>query len=357
MQYSDISTRPTTFTLHGPNMDSSHNGVRPTESDEYQRLDAILSLLFPSTVHVQQSHNILGHVHSLRLLTLSNGVRLLLKGAPFPGTPLLRQERFFLETEARFLALFGQSANPCIPQLYHYDPLGRLLGSAYLVRQYVNGTSLSEMESRITVQQRNDVDRHLGFLVSTIGQNVAPRFGSLQQVAVGAGKCSWRESFSALFESVLRDAEDMFIHLPYAEFRHEMGRLASALEEVTLPRLVVMGFGRPSHALLDEGSKQLSGVVDFSSAFWGDVLMAEVFENPSTAMLEGAGMPLTRTRRERIRLLMYVFSTVSFRGLSDLTVLIQFLRLGILAIGWSPRSLYNIIETGTRRRKSMPDGG
>lgn len=103
----------------------------------------------------------------------------------------------------------------------------------------------------------------------------------------------------ALFEGVLRDAEDMFIHLPYAEIRHEVSRLAPALEEVTLPRLVVVGFGRPSHVLLDECSKQPSGVIDFSSAFWGDVLMVEIFENSSTAVFEGAGMPLTRTKGGR----------------------------------------------------------
>lgn len=135
---------------------------------------------------------------------------------------------------------------------------------------------------------------------------MAPAFGSLQQVARGTGKRSWRECFWAIFEGVLRDAEDMFIHLPYAEIRHEVSRLAPALEEVTLPRLVVVGFGRASHVLLDESSRQLSGVIDFSSAFWGDVLMAEIFENSSTAVFEGAGMPLTRTKGEEIRLLMYV---------------------------------------------------
>lgn len=291
---------------NGVKMSPSYSEGWAVEPDEFQRLDAILSLLFPSTVHVQQSQNILGHLHSLRVLTLSNGGRLLLKGSPIHGTPLLRQERHVLEAEARFLALLGQSANPCIPQLYHYDPRGTLLGSAYLIRQYVKGTTLLEMEGRMSAQQQNDIDRHLGFLLSTIGQNVAPTFGSLQQVASGVGKRSWRDSFWTLFEGVLRDAEDMFIHLPYAEIRHEVSRLAPALDEVTLPRLVVMGFGRPSHVLLDECSQQLSGIVDFSSAFWGDVLMAEIFENPSTAVLEGAGMPLTRTKGEEIRLLMYV---------------------------------------------------
>ena len=285
-------------------MPSAYLDAAPVDYDEYGRLDAVLSLLFPSTVRVQQSQNITGHVHSLRSLKLSNGLSLLLKSSPRPGTPLLRQERFYLETEARVLALLGQSANPCIPQLYHYDPRGSVFGSPFLLRQCVKGRSLADMEHQLNARERNDIDRHLGFLATMIGQNVAPGFGTLQQVAIGAGKRSWREAFCSLFESVLRDAEDMFIHLPYAEIRHELVRLASALDEVTLPRLAVVDFGRPTHVLLDEESKQLSGIVDFSSAFWGDMLMAEIFENPSLAVVEGAGFPLIRTKRENIRSLM-----------------------------------------------------
>ncbi|KAJ5594796.1 Aminoglycoside phosphotransferase [Penicillium hispanicum] len=316
MHPADVKVRLAIPSPRGPSMGSSRNTTQAVRCYEYQRLDVVVSSIFPSTVHVQQSQNILGHVHSLRHLTLSNGVQLLLKSSPFTGTPLLRQERYFLDTEARFLALLAHSANPCIPQLYHYDPHGSPLGSAHLIRQYVQGTSLSEMQSRLTEQERTDIDRHLGFLASAISQNAASSFGSLQQVALGAGRRSWRETFSALFEGVLRDSEDMFIHLPYAEIRHEMSRLSSTLEEVTLPRLVVVGLGRPSDVLLDEKWNQLSGVVDFSSAFWGDVLMAQVFEESSPAVLEGAGLPLRRTTGEKIRLLMYT----CYRLVSEIAV-------------------------------------
>lgn len=273
-------------------------------SNDAQNLNPAISLLFPSTVHVRYSQILLEHVHSLRLLTLSNEARLLLKGSPCPGTPLLRHEKHFLETEVRFLALLGQSANPCIPQLYYYNPPGRADGSAYLIRQYMKGKTLTEMETRLSPHQRANISRHLGFLAGTIGQNVAPAFGSLPQVASGAGRRSWREAFCALLEGVLRDAEDRFVHLPYADIREEVTRLGSVLNEVSLPRLVVVELGRPSHVLLDENSNQLSGVVDFSSALWGDMLMAEVFEGDSSEVWEGAALPLKRTPGEKIRLMM-----------------------------------------------------
>jgi hypothetical protein len=308
MQQLDLKTWPAMPPVNrkSGHSESFHRQPHAAEVDEHHRLDDILSLLFPSTVHVQHSYPFSGHMHSLRLLALSNGAHLLLKGSPSSRTALLRRERSFLETEAQFLALLGQSGNPCIPQLYHYDPYGRLWGSTYLIRQYMKGKSLSEMEGKLTSQQLDGINRHLGFLVSTIGQNAAPGFGSLQQVAFGAGRPSWREAFCALFEGILRDAEDMFIHLPYSEIRHELSRLAPALEYVSLPRLVVVDFGRPSHVLINEESGQLSGIVDFSSAMWGDVLMAEIFANASPAVLHGAGMATSRTREENIRLVLYV---------------------------------------------------
>ncbi|KAJ5953661.1 hypothetical protein N7454_000557 [Penicillium verhagenii] len=270
---------------------------KAVDADEYHKLNNVLSLLFPSTVHVQQSQNINAQVHTLRLLTLSNGGRLLLKGSPLPGTPFYDTSGCSLRPKP---ASWSSWAKAQIPAFHNFIIMTR--EGAFL---YIKGNSLAEMKTQITTQQRNDIDRHLGFLASTVGQNVAPGFGSLQQVAMGAGKRSWREAFCGLFEGVLRDAEDIFIHLPYAEIRHEVGRLSGALGEVTLPRLVVVGFGRPCHVLLDEKSHQLSGVVDFSTAFWGDILMAELFEDPTPAVLEGAGLPLSRTTGEEIRLLMY----------------------------------------------------
>ncbi|KAJ5749035.1 uncharacterized protein N7511_010731 [Penicillium nucicola] len=317
MQQLDLKTWSAMPSLGGPD---PHIGTgrqyRIAEEEEQHKLDAVLSLLFPSTVSVQHSQPIMGHVHTLRLLALSNGARLLLKGSPSSRTALLRRERSFLETEAQFLALLGTSGNPCIPQLYHYDPHGRVWGSPYMIRQYMKGNSLLEMESRLTSRKRDDIDRHLGFLTSTIGQNAAPGFGSLQQVAYGAGRPSWREAFCTLFEGILRDAEDTFIHLPYLEIRNELNRLAPALEFVTLPRLVVVDFGQPSHVLLNEGSDQVSGIVDFSSALWGDVLMAEIFANPSPAVLQGAGMSPYRTREEKIRLVLYA----CYRLVSQITL-------------------------------------
>jgi hypothetical protein len=278
-----------------------------SEAPEPSRLQNIAQLLFPSTVRVQDVETLHGHTHSLRLLRLSNGLQLVLKSSPRSSTSLLRRELRALETEARALALLRRCANPCIPQLFHYDPHGGFMGSAFLLRQHMKGSTVLEMEPSLTPGDRKEVDRHLVFLARIIGQQVAPSFGSLEEVAAGRGSHSWRRAFTTLFEDALRDAEDMFIHLPYAEIRREVNRLSPVLEEITTPRLVIIHLGRPSQVLLDPELKQLSGIVDLASAFWGDILMAEIFEAPPFAVLDSLdsyGLRLTNGQTENIRLLL-----------------------------------------------------
>jgi hypothetical protein len=68
-----------------------------------------------------------------------------------------------------------------------------------------------------------------------------------------------------------------------------MYRWSFALDEIKTPRLVVVNFGRPSEVLLDPETRQLSGLLEFGSALWGDVMLAEIFESPSDAFLAGFG--------------------------------------------------------------------
>ncbi|KAH1433959.1 hypothetical protein KXX32_000965 [Aspergillus fumigatus] len=233
-----------------------------------------------------------------------------------PTTRLLRREQFLLGTEARVLRLLRQSAVPCVPSLLYYDPQDTLLGSAFLVRQYIHGSTLQELESQLTIEDRRELDRQLGLLMNMIGQHAANSFGTLEQVALGSGTRSWREAFLVHFESILRDSEDVFVHLPYAEIRHQVCRLSPVLDEITLPRLVICDFGRPSAVLLDPVSKQLAGIVGFDSALWGDVYMGEIFEDPSPAVLDGFASRDIDCEPDLIRQLLYA----CYRSIHNITI-------------------------------------
>lgn len=305
------------------------------------RFQHLIRLLYPSTVQLRNVQPLPGHVHSLYLLKLSNENELIVKFALLSAAPLMRREQLGLETEALALDLLRQTANLFVPRLIHYAPEDSSLGAGFLLRQYVTGPSLVESEHRLSPQARKDIEHDLGLLVNAIGQTVSTAFGPLTKVAAGKGSSSWRRSFILLFEEVLRDAEDMFIHLPYSQVREQVCRFASTLDEITVPRLTIVNFGRPSDILLDSDCKQLSGVSDFSTAIWGDVLMAEIFEAPSEALFTGFGTIPSNGQTQSVRLLLYVahfalYSTLCDRtnlGFSDILATDMFIESSSFIIG------------------------
>lgn len=277
-------------------------GYSTSENDCFQN---VVQLLFPPTVYLRSTHRLSMRVHRVYQLNLSNGNQLVVKFSPLPAVPLLRRERIWLETEAHALTLLARLSNPCIPRLFCYAPRDPSSNASFLVRQYVTGTSLLEMRNRLSPDECSDLNSYLGSLIRAVSQQVSTAFGSLSKVAAGSGSLHWRESFLSLFEEVLRDAEDMMLHLPYDQIRREIARLSPALDEIKVPRLVIVNFGRPTEVILDSELNRLSGILDFGSALWGDVMMAEVFESPSAAFLAGFGSPLSCGQYQSTRSLLY----------------------------------------------------
>ncbi|KAL4786189.1 hypothetical protein BJX76DRAFT_355420 [Aspergillus varians] len=275
------------------------------ETDVSEKLVSVLQQHFLVPIHVAKVYPLAGHLHPLYLVRLSNETRLLLKCSPRPATSLLRREHVLLDTEARVLSLLNKNNMPCIPQLLHYDPMGDLLGPSFLIRHHISGSTLEDIEVQLTIQERKAIGRSLGLLAKRIAQHSSDSFGSLGQVANAAGKKSWKEAFLVLFEGILRDAEDVFINLPYGEIRYQASRVSPALDEISIPRLVVIDLGQPSQVLVDPQSKRLCGISGFGTAVWGDVYMAKIFENPSSPAMDGFGSYYSKSQSARTRQLLY----------------------------------------------------
>lgn len=276
--------------------------VRPT-------LDMIqhkLSSLSSDNIQVESVRSIQGHIHPMTHVKLSNGHHLLFKIAPYKTTALLRRERQSLPAEGQVLSLLNPLQEPLIPQLIEPEAQPLALNRPFLLRDYMLGVTLFDIEASLSPRNRQDIDRKIGSLIQLIGQQRSEFFGCLRSVSPGSACSTWRKAFLGLIESPLRDAEDMFISLPYAQIRQQLYRLMPALDSVTEPRLVIVDLGKKSHIILNPETKQMTGIVDFSWAVWGDPLMAEAFENPSRAFFEGYGSNHPKDKSEHVRLLLFV---------------------------------------------------
>lgn len=174
--------------------------------------------------------------------------------------------------------------------------------------------SSTSQDDALSVGSRTCIEFQAGVLVRQLSRMTAPtgRFGPAIAVLSpriadgksgpsGIGK-TWSAAFQSMLEGVLRDAEDMTIHIPYAAIRAQAGRLALCLDAVvTTPRLVLVNAAEPSNLLVrmpppppgtqapPQQKAAVVGLADWTNAFFGDPLFTRAFGNqpPSSSFVDG----------------------------------------------------------------------
>lgn len=275
----------------------------PRESCWLQRL---VELSFPSS-RITDVRISRGRLHSIYLLKLSNGAKLILKMHARPQATLMRHELTSLETEAKVLSRLCSSTCRFATRLIGFSRRLEAGGRSYILKEYVPGIPLSDFEATsLTNHDRQDIEKQHGNAVRLIGEHIGSTFGTVAAVSAGRGEKLWRHAFMLLLDSLLFEAENKLISLPFREIRRQAIRLMSALNDVMKPRLVVLDLGSPSHIILDPSTKRIVGFTNFSNAFWADMLFSEAFENPTSAFIEGYGFNPMQDETARARLLLLV---------------------------------------------------
>lgn len=234
--------------------------------------EAVQDVLSRARLTVNHSEELPYHLHQITLLRLSDGSRLILKTDPPPASALVRSEYLYLHTEATILELLATSSLP-IPRVLRYKRKAHPLASSFLLITFLPGVCYSGLEEYLTKAQRKHVDRSIESCRSILGKYSSHTFGPAGLVKAGQGFKSWKEAFIAMLESVMMDGEDIMVNLPYYEIREAISRWESYLEAVTEARLVVPDLRRKQNILIDRSSAEVTGLLDFGKAFWGDVEM------------------------------------------------------------------------------------
>ena len=221
------------------------------------------------------------HLHRVCKIRLSNGSKLILKFNPSPATALLRHERSYLETEASVFALLSMSNLPT-PRVLKYDKRNIHLGSPIMLTTHLPGILYADVFPYLTRSERMGIEQQLQSLRSIISQLDSTTFGSAALIASKKGFSTWREAFKSMMDSVLMDAEDVMVNLPYVEIRQAFSTWEIALDDVKRGSLVILGLGQPENVLLDRRTNEVTGLLEFGRAFWGDRDMSRPESNPTT---------------------------------------------------------------------------
>lgn len=96
----------------------------------------------------------------------------------------------------------------------------------------------------------------------------------------------------------------MLVTVPYDSVRYYVGKNSHFLDEATQPRLVALNVCEPDNVLINEQTRQVTGLVGFSNVIWGDPLMSGGIADGSDAFFEGLGEHPARTDGIKARILM-----------------------------------------------------
>lgn len=322
-----------------------------------QSVQAALSGIVPSHVTVHSLRTI-ASLRPQRIfeVNLSDGKTLLLSLAPQVLFRLLRHEQSILASEAatvRWLRdaiarnhstrLTYPTLQRFLPTLLHTSSHGPVeLGSAYNVFEHQHGIPIALLPSPPTPSERQRLDKQLGQLYRSLSSITSPsgRFGPVAAVVpkmpgieltdknagfgegglmAADGAKNWSTAFQSLLEGILRDGEDMAVTMAYSPIRRHFRRFAHLLNEVKVPRLVVVDLADDTNTLVAveraprttstngytnymtapqpttssedvSGERQLTltGLQDWSSCVFGDPLLATVFsDGVSESFMEG----------------------------------------------------------------------
>lgn len=223
----------------------------------------------------------------------------ILRSRPSSRVRLLRHEEERLLTEASTLQVLRGRLDILVPRLIEYHSTTTSIGSPYLISGPFKGSILSDVEPLLSREALTNIDMSLAQVMRQASQINGPGFGDIRQS--GSLSSSWSKCFSGMVESILRDAEDALVNLPYDIIRDQLRRHRHTLDQITRPRLCLVEMYSDKKILADTSTCTVSGLLDFSTAMWGDPFLSDCFYQSSRAFMEGWGTLPNRTVEERIR--------------------------------------------------------
>ncbi|KAI9710500.1 MAG: hypothetical protein M1820_002636 [Bogoriella megaspora] len=279
--------------------------LSPPSTPELDNISKLVTQYIRGSAGVHQIERIPGHLRRIYKIRMTDRSILILKLAPSTNVRQLRREHDALAIEATALQLLAARSQVPIPQLIQHDPHDRTTISAHSLQTYRPGVNMSYLSTQLSSSQRDNIYRTLGTYFRQVSSLAAPKFGSPNAVFAGSGFDTWRECFSHMLESVLRDGEDVLVNLPYDVIRYHMHKQSLFLDEVTEARVVLLEITNEKNVLIDEQTKQVNGLVDLSEVVLGDPFMATAFIRPNLAFLEGYGSGPSQATSETVRQLLY----------------------------------------------------
>lgn len=247
-----------------------------------------------------------GYFNAAALLELDDGLKCVLKAAPPDDVRVLRYEKDIMKAEVKAMRLVAKHTDVPVAKILCYDTSRRLLESDFFLMDYLPGTGFHKLRRQLSAKHQAEIERSMGRLARQINTITNPAFGYFARPEEAG--ISWRVCFANMLRGLLLDGWEMKVSLPlpYEQLFQRLEGSFEALDEVDTPRLVHWDIW-DGNLLVDPHTRQVTGLIDFERALWGDPLMENIFNSLETDSnyMQGYGASLLASPQARRRRLLY----------------------------------------------------
>ncbi|WP_372637167.1 phosphotransferase family protein [Cohnella sp.] len=262
-------------------------GIYKTRLSEKQLRDAAMATFGRPLLAFEEMTD--GWANSAFKLELDDGRKAVLKARPSSELRFMRCEIDLMKTDVEAMGRFADTAGVPVPRIYVYDTSRERLPVDYFVMEFVEGEPLNRIRDELDEETRASIYRQLGQINRRINEVQGSGFGFYS----GKLERSWPEAFYGMIAGILADGRDAGVELPmaYPELEKRIGDSLALLEEIGEPKLLHWDLW-DGNVFVKDG--QVTGIVDFERAIWGDPLMEFYFSHfhNSEAFRQGYGITI-----------------------------------------------------------------
>ena len=215
-----------------------------------------------------------GWFNAVYELKLEDGREVVLKIAPPGGAEILTYETNIMETEVAAMRLVHENPAIPVPEIHFHDSAHDLCDSDYFFMEKLAGDNLEHVRETYPPETQAEIQMQIGKIVHAINGFTGTYFGYPGNHDLRAD--TWRAAFLTIMDAVLEDGGRKNV-----DYGHDTDVLSSvihkhapALDAVRTPQLVHWDAWN-SNFFVKDG--QITGLLDFERALWGDPLMEAQF--------------------------------------------------------------------------------
>lgn len=205
---------------------------------------------------------------------LADGREVILKIAPPKGAEVMSYEKSIMDTEVSSMRLVRQNSRIPVPEIYYFDNARDLCDADYFFMEKLTGHNLEHVSASLAPEVRAQVEFQVGEIIREINGFTGTYFGYPGNPDLRAS--TWKEAYLKMVDSVLADGRQKNAVYGFSEeeIHALIGKHVSSLEAIQTPCLVHWDAWNPNIFIQDG---QVTGLLDFERAFWGDPLMEAQF--------------------------------------------------------------------------------